>query len=103
MHGKRHEFDQVGSGLRVRVRSRQGLALLQQTLSQVLHGTADHQPGVGQVEALSDGSREIQGLRNHHLAGRAWKVEGNVVAEHTPIILYGLNRGLAGAWRARRG
>jgi hypothetical protein len=30
-------------------------------------------------------------------------VEGNVVAEHTPIILYGLNRGLAGAWRARRG
>ena len=88
MDGERYEFDQVGIGSRVRIRRRQGLTFLQETLGQILHRASNHQPGVGQVETLRDSSGEIQGFRNHHLAGRAWEVEGNVVAEHRPIILH---------------
>jgi hypothetical protein len=51
-------------------------------------------PGVGQIEALRDSAGKIESLRNHHLAGRAGKVEGNMVAEHTPIILHGVD----GSW-----
>jgi hypothetical protein len=65
---------------------RQWLAFLKQALCQILHHAGDHQPGIGQVEALRGCSREIEGFRNHHLAGSAWKVEGNMVAEHTLII-----------------
>jgi hypothetical protein len=42
-------------------------------------------PGVGQIEALSDSAGKIESLRNHHLAGRAGKVEGNMIAEHMRI------------------
>ncbi len=62
----------------------EGFAFPQETLGEILHGTGDHQPGVRQIEALTDGSREIEGLCNHHFASRAWKVEGNMVAKHTP-------------------
>ena len=85
--GQRYEFDQVGIGSSVWVRGRQGLAVFQPTLSEIFRGRGDHQPGIGQIEALCDSSWKIEGIRDHHFAGRAWKVEGNVVAEHTPIIL----------------
>ena len=85
MNGKWHQLDQIGIGVaRIGVRDRQGLAFLKEALRQVLHGAGDHQPGVGQIEALGDGSGKIEGLCNHHLAGRAWEVEGNMVAQHTP-------------------
>jgi len=42
MDGKRNEFDQVGIGSRVRVRGRQGLAFLQERLSQIFHGAGNH-------------------------------------------------------------
>jgi hypothetical protein len=61
--GERQEFDQAGIGLG------------------------------GQIEALRDGSGKTKSPRNHHLTSRAWKVKGNVVAEHTPVIGHGVPRG----------
>jgi len=51
-------------------------------------GASDHQPRVGQIEPLRDGARKIEGLRDYHLPTRTRKVEGDVVAEHKPIILH---------------
>ena len=77
---------------RIWVRHRQGLSPLQEALSEILHGAGDHHAGVGQIEALSDGSRKIEGFRNHHLAGCAWKVESNMIAEHALIILHAVGQ-----------
>ncbi len=73
--GRRHEFNQIGSGSGLRIRRRQWFPLFQQTLSEILHGARYHHPGAGQIEALGDGSRKIEGLGNRHLAGRARKVK----------------------------
>ncbi len=61
--------------------------LLPEVLSEILHGAGNHQPGVGEIEALRDGSRKIEGRRDYHFACRTREVEGDVVAEHTPIVL----------------
>ena len=93
MDGERNEFDQVGFGDDSWIRSRQGPAFLKKTLSQIFHRAGDHEPGVGQIEALRNGAREIEGLRNDHFAGGARKMEGYMVAEHTSILLHRANRG----------
>jgi hypothetical protein len=47
-------------------------------------------PGVGQIEALRDGSGKIESL-----AGPTRKVAGNMVTEHKPITQRGLSPGIA--------
>jgi hypothetical protein len=48
------------------------------------------------TRSRSSPSRKIKGLRNHHLAGRAWKVERDMVAEHAPIILHRVSLAASG-------
>ena len=84
MNREGHEFDQVGLASRVRVRVRQGLALFQEALSKVLHGAGDHEPSIGQIEALRNGAGKSRASTTYHLARRAWKMKRHVVAKHMP-------------------
>jgi hypothetical protein len=84
---ERNEFDQIGVGGRIRIGSRQRLAFLQKTLSLVLHGVRDHQAGIGEIEALRNGSGKIEGFRDHHFASLTREEKANVVTKHMPIIL----------------
>jgi hypothetical protein len=45
--GEWHEFNQICIRNRIRIRDRQGLAFLQEDLSEILHGACDHQPCIG--------------------------------------------------------
>jgi hypothetical protein len=61
VHRQRYEFDQVSIGRRcVGVGDGQRLAFLQQHLRKLFLGARDHQPRVGQIESLRDGSRKIE-------------------------------------------
>jgi hypothetical protein len=83
MNRQRHDLNQIRiqRGC-IRVGNWQRLPFLQQDLGKILHRAGNHQPGVGQIEALTNRAGKIENLRDHHFARRVRKIKRHMISKH---------------------
>ena len=90
MNRERHQFNEISIRVvRVLRGRRQRLALFEQRLSQIFKSARNHEPRVGQIEALRNCTRKVERLRHDHFARRMREVERYVAPEHTSMIIRG--------------
>ena len=88
VNAQRHKLDQVGVMCRcIGIGRWQRLSFFQKQVGEVFHRTGNHQPGVRQIESLSNGPRKIQGLCHNEPAGLTGKMESHMVTQHVSIIM----------------